>query len=76
MLRFRRHDQEYKTPLNITIGRRENPDRPVADDARPVLRRHRQSFHEANCDISGVGFTLFLFIVFTISSRMNAKARQ
>ena len=33
-------------------------------------------FSKQIATISGVGFTLMLFIVFTISERLNAKARQ
>jgi hypothetical protein len=76
VLRFRRHDQEYKTPLNITVGNREIPIGLLATTLTLFFVAIANLFSKQVATISGVGFTLFLFIVFTVSSRFNAKARS
>src|SRR6185369_4522379 len=76
VLRFRRHDQEYKTPFNITVGNREIPLGLLATTLTLFFVAIANLFSKQVATISGVGFTLFLFIVFTISSRFNAKARK
>ena len=76
VLRFRRHDQEYKTPLNITLGNREIPIGLLATTLTLFFVAIANLFSKQVATISGVGFTLFLFIVFTVSSRFNAKARS
>ena len=50
VLRFQRHDQEYKIPLNIRIGGHEIPDRTGHHHAGSVPGRHRQSVFEADRD--------------------------
>ena len=50
VLRFKRHDQEYKTPLNIHDRRARVSDRSGDHDADPALCRARQSVLEADCD--------------------------
>jgi len=76
VLRFRRHDQEYKTPLNIKIGQREIPVGLLMTTLTLFFVAIANLFSKQIATISGVGFTLFLFIVFTISNRINAKARH
>jgi len=76
VLRFRRHDQEYKTPLNIKLGQREIPVGLLATTLTLFFVAIANLFSKQIATISGVGFTLFLFIVFTISNRLNAKARS
>jgi hypothetical protein len=76
VLRFKRHDQEYKTPLNITVGNREIPIGLFLTTLVLFFVAMANLFSKQVATVSGVGFTLFLFIVFTISSRLNAKARQ
>jgi amino acid transporter len=76
VLRFRRHDQEYKTPLNIKLGQREIPVGLLATTLTLFFVAIANLFSKQIATISGVGFTLFLFIVFTISNRLNAKARR
>jgi amino acid transporter len=76
VLRFRRHDQEYKTPLNITIGGREWPIGLLTTTLMLFLVAIANLFSKQAATISGVGFTLLLFIVFTISEKVNAKARR
>ena len=74
VLRFKRHDQEYKTPLNIQDRRSRNTDRPVLTTLTLFFVAMANLFTKQIATISGVGFTLSLFIVFTISERLNAKA--
>ena len=76
VLRFRRHDQEYKTPLNFTIGGREIPLGLLATTFILFLVATANLFTKQIATISGVGFTLLLFAVFTFSGRLNAKARR
>jgi hypothetical protein len=76
VLRFRRHDQEYKTPLNIVVGNREIPIGLLLTTLVLFFVAMANLFSKQIATISGVGFTLVLFAVFTISSRLNAKTRR
>src|SRR5262245_15369452 len=76
VLRFRRHDQEYKTPLNIKLGQREIPLGLLITTLTLFFVAIANLFSKQIATVSGVGFTLFLFIVFTISNRINAKTRH
>src|SRR5262252_1618968 len=76
VLRFKRHDQEYKTPLNINVGKREIPVGLLATTLALFFVAMANLFSKQVATVSGVGFTLFLFIVFTVSSRFNAKTRR
>src|SRR5438552_245013 len=76
VLRFRRHDQEYKTPLNIHVGGRELPIGLFLTTLVLFFVAVANLFTKQIATISGVGFTLLLFAVFTISSRVNAKSRK
>jgi len=76
VLRFRRHDQEYKTPLNIHVGARQLPVGLFLTTLVLFLVAMANLFSKQIATISGVGFTLLLFAIFTISSRLNAKARR
>jgi amino acid transporter len=76
VLRFKRHDQEYKTPLNIAIGGREIPFGLLLTTLVLFFVAIANLFTKQVATISGVGFTLLLFIVFTISGRLNAKTRR
>ena len=74
MLRYQRHDQEYKFPFNIHIAGKEIPiglDRHHADSR---YGRPRQSVLETEIATkSGVAFTLVLFIIFSISDRISKR---
>jgi amino acid transporter len=76
VLRFRRHDQEYKTPLNITIAGRELPIGLFATTLALFFVAVANLFTKQIATIGGIGFTLLLFAVFTISVRINAKVRR
>jgi amino acid transporter len=73
VLRFRRHDQEYKTPLNIHVGGKEIPIGLAATTLTLFFVAMANLFSKQIATISGVGFTLAFFIVFTISERVNAR---
>jgi len=76
VLRFRRHDQEYKTPLNITVGNREIPIGLFLTTFTLFIVAVANLFSKQIATISGVGFTLLLFATFTVSSRLNARSRK
>jgi amino acid transporter len=76
VLRFRRHDQEYKTPLNIVVGDREIPVGLLLTTLVLFFVAVANLFTKQVATISGIGFTLVLFVVFTVSSRLNAKTRR
>jgi amino acid transporter len=76
VLRFKRHDQEYKTPLNITIGNREIPIGLAIVTLTLLFVALANLLSKQVATISGVGFTLVMFVVFTVSERLNAKRLQ
>jgi hypothetical protein len=76
VLRFRRIDQEYKTPLNITIAGREWPIGLFATTLALFFIAVANLFTKQIATISGIAFSLVLFAAFTISSRLNARVRQ
>ncbi len=74
-LRFKRHDQEYKTPLNLHIGGKEIPVGLILTTSMLFLVAIANLLSKQIATIYGVTFTVVLFAVFTISMRLNAKAR-
>jgi hypothetical protein len=75
VLRFKRKDQEYKTPLNLRIGGREYPIGLAITTLTLLFVALANLFSKKIATISGVGFTLTMFIVFTISKRMIERRR-
>jgi len=73
VLRFKRTDQEYKTPLNITIGGREYPIGLAITTLTLLFVALANLLSKQIATISGVGFTLTMFFVFTASERRIAK---
>ncbi len=76
VLRFKRHDQEYKTPFNITIGGREYPIGLAITTLTLLFVALANLFSKKVATVSGVSFTLVMFLVFTISERLNRKRLQ
>jgi len=76
VLRFKRHDQEYKTPWNIKVGDREYPIGLAITTLTLLFVALANLFTKQIATISGVGFTLTMFIIFTISARLNAKRQH
>lgn len=74
-LRFRRSDQEYKFPLNFRFGRLEIPFGLGVTTLALLLVAVTNLLTKQIATIYGLSFTAVLFAVFTISERLNAKAR-
>ncbi len=74
-LRFQRHDQEYKTPLNLRIAGREIPIGLGLTTMVLLFTALANLFSKQIATIYGVSFTVLLFTVFTISEKINAKKR-
>jgi nucleotide-binding universal stress UspA family protein len=73
VLRFKRHDQEYKTPLNFHIGKVEIPVGLIVTTLVLGVVAIANLFTKQVATIYGVSFTVALFIVFTISEIINKK---
>src|SRR5256712_2094784 len=76
VLRFQRHDQEYKTPLNIRFGKYEIPIGLMATTLILFFVAVANLFSKRVATLSGVSFTIVLFIIFTISERRGHKKRD
>jgi nucleotide-binding universal stress UspA family protein len=75
-LRFQRKDQEYKTPLNLRIGGIELPIGLFLTTAILLLVALANLFTKQIATIYGIIFTIVLFLVFTVSERINARKHQ
>jgi len=75
VLRFQRHDQEYKFPFNLHIAGREIPVGLGATTLVLGFVAIANLFSKQIATIYGVSFTLVVFIVFTVSERINARKR-
>ncbi|PWU11070.1 MAG: APC family permease [Terriglobia bacterium] len=73
VLRFKRHDQEYKTPGNFRIGKLEIPAGLIATTLVLAMVAIANLFTKQIATIYGVSFTIALFIVFTTSEVINKK---
>jgi len=73
VLRYHRHDQEYKFPFNIRIGGTEIPIGLAATTIVLFVVAVANLFSKEIATIYGVGFTVAFFIIFTISEHVNAK---
>jgi len=76
VLRYHRHDQEYKFPLNIRIGKVEIPIGLGMTTALLGITAIVNLFSKKYATIYGVAFTIALFIVFTVSEKINHRKRQ
>jgi amino acid transporter len=76
VLRYQRHDQEYKVPLNITIGKIEIPIGLGLTTAILFLVGIANLFSKQVATIYGVSFTVVLYTLFLISERINARKSQ
>jgi len=75
VLRYKRHDQEYKFPINVRIGGVEIP---VGLAITTVILGSVaivNLFSKQYATIYGVLFTAILFVVFTVSEHINHKKR-
>jgi hypothetical protein len=73
VLRYHRHDQEYKVPGNLRIAGREIPVGLVATTLVLFLVAIANLFSKQIATIYGVSFTAVFFVIFTVSERINAK---
>jgi amino acid transporter len=73
VLRYHRHDQEYKVPLNFHIAGIEIPVGLFLTSLVLFLVAVANLFSKQVATIYGVGFTAVLFVIFTISERVNAR---
>ena len=73
VLRYHRHDQEYKHPINLHIGGKEIPVGLICTTAVLGLVAVANLFSKQIATIYGVSFTVAFFIMFTISERINAQ---
>lgn len=76
VLRFQRHDQEYKVPFNIRLAGREIPVGLAATTLVLMATAVVNLFTKEYATIYGISFTIGFFIVFTISERVNAHKRK
>lgn len=75
-LRFQRHDQEYKVPINLHIRGKEIPIGLAATTLVLLTTAVVNLFSKENATIYGVAFTVVFFIVFTISERVNLRKHK
>ncbi|MBZ5578567.1 MAG: APC family permease [Acidobacteriia bacterium] len=73
VLRFKRHDQEYKTPINFHIGKVEIPVGLIVTTMVLGLVAIANLFTKQIATIYGVSFTIGLFLTFTISEVINKR---
>jgi amino acid transporter len=76
VLRFQRHDQEYKVPLNIRVRGVELPVGLGLTTLVLFFIAIANLFSKRIATIYGVSFTLVVFAVFTLSERINARKRK
>jgi len=75
VLRYQRHDQEYKFPFNIRLGSLELPIGLGVTTLILGFVAVANIFSKEYATKYGIGFTLVVFVVFTISERVNARKR-
>jgi amino acid transporter len=73
VLRFKRHDQEYKVPGNFQIGTMQLPVGLAATTFILLLVGIANLFSKRIATIYGVGFTVVLFVILTISEQVNKR---
>ena len=76
VLRFQRTDQEYKVPLNFRIGGREIPVGLGVTTLVLGAVAIANLFTKQIATKYGVVFTLGLFVMFTISEKVNLRRKQ
>jgi len=76
VLRYQRHDQEYKFPFNFRVGGVEIPVGLGLTTLVLGFVAIANIFSKEYATKYGIGFTLVVFAMFTISERVNAKKRK
>lgn len=70
-LRFQRHDQEYKFPLNLRIGGREIPLGLALMTSSLLLIAIANLISKKIATVYGITFTILLFTLFKVSAHVN-----
>ena len=76
VLRFQRHDQEYKFPFNVKVGGKELPIGLGVTTLMLFLVAIANLFSKKIATIYGVTFTIFLYALFLVSERVNAGKKK
>ncbi len=76
VLRYQRHDQEYKFPLNLNIGRIEIPFGLGATTLVLFLVGIANLCSKKIATIYGLSFTIILYTLFVVSEHINARKSQ
>jgi amino acid transporter len=76
VLRFQRHDQEYKVPFNLHIGGKEIPVGLAATTLVLLATAIVNLFSKQLATIYGVGFTILFFIIFEASEKINLRRHK
>ncbi len=76
VLRFQRHDQEYKTPINLRIGGWEIPIGLMITTLILGMVAIGILFTKKTATEYGIAFTLILFLTFFVSERINLRRKQ
>ena len=76
VLRFQRHDQEYKVPFNLHIAGREIPIGLVLTTAVLGFVALANLSSKKIATKYGVSFTIVLFVLFTISDHINRRREK
>jgi amino acid transporter len=76
VLRYQRHDQEYKFPFNMRVGGVELPIGLGLTTAILFLVAVANLFSKRIATIYGVTFTIFLYTLFLVSEHINARKKK
>src|SRR6185295_7564421 len=76
VLRFQRHDQEYKFPFNLKLGGKEIPVGLGVTTLMLFLVAIANLFSKRIATVYGVSFTVVLYALFLISERINAGKKN
>lgn len=76
VLRYQRHNQEYKFPFNFNLGRVEIPVGLILTTGILFLVAIANLFTKKIATTYGVSFTIVLYILFMISERVNAGKKK
>jgi amino acid transporter len=76
VLRYQRHDQEYKFPGNITLGKVEIPIGLAATTSILFLVAIANLFSKKIATVYGVSFTIVLYVLFMVSEHVNARKKN
>jgi hypothetical protein len=76
VLRFQRHDQEYKFPFNLRIGGVEIPIGLGMTTLVLLSTAIVNLFSKENATKYGIAFSVAFFLLFTISERINLRKKK